>query len=54
MSYRWLIERERIKVPAEILEEPAPHVTIEHRAYFPLAVPAVHLNLVIGLTLRPT
>jgi hypothetical protein len=53
MSYRWLMDREHINVPAEVLEELAPHFTIEHHSYFSLAAPTVHLNL-IGLTLKPT
>ncbi len=53
MSYRWLIEREHMNVPHEIYEELAPYFTIDHRSYFPLAVPLVNLNLIIGLTLRP-
>jgi SAM-dependent methyltransferase len=53
MSYRWLIEREHMNLPHEIYEELAPYFTIEHRAHFPLAVPLVNLNLIIGLTLRP-
>jgi SAM-dependent methyltransferase len=52
-SYRWFIEREHINKPEEILEELAPYFTIEHRSFFPLPVPAVFCNLVIGLTLRP-
>ena len=53
MSYRWLIEREHMNVPREIYEELAPYFTIEHREHFPLRVPSVHMNLIIGLTLRP-
>jgi SAM-dependent methyltransferase len=53
MSYRWLIEREHINVPAEILEVLAAYFTTEHRSFFPLAIPSVNLNLAIGLTLRP-
>ena len=53
MDYRWLIEREHINVPAEILEVLGEHFTITHRAFFPLRVPSVNLNLAIGLTLTP-
>jgi SAM-dependent methyltransferase len=53
MPYRWLIEREHVNVPSEIFEVLAGHFTTEHRSFFPLAVPAVNLNLAIGLTLRP-
>jgi SAM-dependent methyltransferase len=51
--YRWFIEREHINKPAEILEVLAPHFTIEHKAFFPLFVPVVTVNLCIGITLRP-
>lgn len=53
MSYRWLIEREHINVPAEILEVLDEYFVTEHRAFFPVRVPSVNLNLAIGLTLRP-
>jgi len=53
MSYAWLIEREHINVPSEILEVLNEHFTIEHRTYYPLRVPVVNLNLVIGFTLKP-
>jgi SAM-dependent methyltransferase len=53
-SYRWVIEREHVNRPAEILEELAPAFAVMHRGFFPLPVPSIELNLVIGLTLRPT
>lgn len=53
MPYRWLIEREHMNVPREIYEELANYFTIAHREHFPLLVPSVNLNLIIGLTLRP-
>jgi SAM-dependent methyltransferase len=51
--YRWFIEREHVNRPAEILEELRPLFALEHRAFFPLPIPAIALNLCIGLTLRP-
>jgi SAM-dependent methyltransferase len=51
--YRWFIEREHVSQPHEILEELSSCFTLEHRAFFPLVVPSVQLNLCIGLTLRP-
>jgi SAM-dependent methyltransferase len=51
--YRWCIEREHVNVPSEILEELAPHFAVVNRAFFPLRVPSIALNLVIGLTLSP-
>ena len=53
MSYKWLIEREHINVPREIIGVLEGLFTIEHTSYFPLRIPSVELNLVIGLTLRP-
>ena len=52
-SYRWVIEREHVNRPAEILEELAPAFAVTHRGFFPLPVPSIELNLVMGLTLRP-
>ena len=52
-SYKWFIEREHINKPHEILEELRPYFEVVHRSFFPLPLPAVLCNLVIGLTLRP-
>jgi SAM-dependent methyltransferase len=52
-SYRWFIEREHVNQPDEILEVLAPHFTVVHRAFFPLVVPVVTVNLCIGITLKP-
>jgi SAM-dependent methyltransferase len=51
--YKWFIEREHINRPHEILAELAPYFRVERRTFFPLRVPAVFCNLVIGLTLTP-
>ena len=53
-SYKWFIEREHINKPFEILEELSPYFEVTNKTYFPLRfLPAQHLNLVIGLTLKP-
>jgi ubiquinone/menaquinone biosynthesis C-methylase UbiE len=52
-SYDWFIQREHLSMPYEIMEELAPYFTIAHRSYFPLQIPSVHMNLCIGLTLKP-
>lgn len=52
-SYDWFIQREHINRPHEILSELAAHFETVHRAWFPLLMPSVALNLCIGLTLRP-
>jgi SAM-dependent methyltransferase len=53
-SYRWLVEREHINRPREIFAELQPLFRIVHRAWFPLRLPSVQMNLCIGLTLRPS
>ncbi len=51
--YKWFIEREHINRPGEILEELRPYFETTQRSFFPLRIPAVWCNLVIGLTFRP-
>ncbi len=53
MSYDWCIASEHINRPDEILNELTARFKIRHRAFFPLVVPIVAANLVIGLTLQP-
>jgi SAM-dependent methyltransferase len=52
-SYRWFIEREHINRPIEVFRELAREFTTVHIAWFPLRVPSVHMNLCVGMTLRP-
>jgi ubiquinone/menaquinone biosynthesis C-methylase UbiE len=52
-SYRWMIDREHLNVPGEILRELEKSFIIEHRSFFPLWVPFVFCNLCLGITLRP-
>ena len=52
-SYRWLIEREHLNKPIEILAELRPYFDVIHRSFFPIPIPAIACNLSIGLTLRP-
>jgi hypothetical protein len=53
-SYKWLIEREHINLPPEILGELAPYFTVEKREFFPLPfLPFIFNNLCIGISLRP-
>jgi SAM-dependent methyltransferase len=51
--YRWFIEREHLNRPGEILKELRAHFTVVHRSFFPIPVPLLFCNLVIGLTLKP-
>jgi ubiquinone/menaquinone biosynthesis C-methylase UbiE len=52
-SYKWFIEREHVNVPHEILGELAPYFEVAERSYFPLPIPLLVCNLVVGLTLKP-
>ncbi|MES3031009.1 MAG: methyltransferase domain-containing protein [Patescibacteria group bacterium] len=52
-KYDWLISREHINRPQEIMEELERHFEIVHRSWFPLYLPSINLNLCIGLTLKP-
>ena len=51
--YRWLIEREHLNKPDEIIPELQKHFTIQQRSFFPLPFPFVFCNLCLGMTLRP-
>lgn len=50
-SYDWFVACEHINLPDEIISELRSRFSIIHQAYWPLRVPIVDLNLVIGLTL---
>jgi phosphatidylethanolamine/phosphatidyl-N-methylethanolamine N-methyltransferase len=52
LPYGWLIRREHINSPDEILSLLAERFAEIDRAYFPLRIPIAHLNLCIGVTLR--
>lgn len=52
-SYRWLIEREHINLPREIMQALREEFYIVERTWFPFKIPSVNLNICIGLTLRP-
>jgi SAM-dependent methyltransferase len=51
--YRWLIEREHLNKPHEILVELRRYFNIGHRSFFPIPIPVIACNLCIGLTLQP-
>jgi len=53
MSYDWFVASEHINLPDEIMEECEREFTLVGRTYFPLRVPIVTMNLVIGLEYRP-
>jgi SAM-dependent methyltransferase len=51
-DYEWYIKSEHFNVPSEIVPELESRFTRQHRQFFPLRVPSVHLNLCIGLSYR--
>lgn len=53
VSYDWFVESEHINLPREIISELTERFEIVERRYFPLRLPVVTANLVIGLTMRP-
>jgi SAM-dependent methyltransferase len=52
MPYKWMIRYEHVSTAHEVLAELKKVFVVEEQRYFPLRVPSVDLNLVIGLTLR--
>ena len=51
-SYDWFVACEHINLPHEIIEElKKKQFSIINRAFFPILVPIINLNLCIGLTL---
>jgi SAM-dependent methyltransferase len=49
-GYDWYIKTEHFNVPVEIIGELDKRFQRQHRSWWPLKVPSVHLNLCIGLT----
>ena len=52
-DYDWFIRSEHINVPWEIEGELGKRFDVADSRYFPLRIPAVRVNLIIGLTMRP-
>jgi SAM-dependent methyltransferase len=52
-DYDWFIRYEHINLPWEIESELGKRFRIADARYFPLRIPSVRVNLVIGLTMRP-
>jgi SAM-dependent methyltransferase len=50
-SYDWFVASEHLNLPHEITQELAKRFVLTHRLFFPLRLPIVNANLVIGLTL---
>lgn len=53
MPYKWLMDREHINRPHEIIEELSQYFVISNKRYFPSYIPSVNCNLCIGLTMHP-
>jgi SAM-dependent methyltransferase len=53
MSYDWFVASEHINLPDEIMGECDREFTLVSRSFFPLRVPIVTANLVIGLEYAP-
>jgi len=51
MPYSWMIKYEHVNQAREVLTELDQVFDVEERTFFPLRVPSVDANLVIGLTL---
>jgi len=51
--YDWFISREHLNRPHEIIEELQQNFILQHKGFFPMRLPIISLNLVIGLSLRP-
>ena len=49
--YEWMIRQEHCNTAREVLDELGRHFHVRTRRFFPLRVPTVDLNLVIGLEL---
>jgi SAM-dependent methyltransferase len=54
MPYDWIIHYEHINRAREVLHELRSGFRVVHRTFFPLRIPSVDANLIIGLTLKPT
>ena len=49
--YEWMIKQEHCNTAQEVLAELSHHFQVRIRQFFPLRVPLVDVNLVIGLEL---
>jgi len=53
MPYKWLIEREHVNRPDEILEEATPYFSASRAAFFPFPFPFLFCNLIMGVKFSP-
>lgn len=52
-SFKWCADSEHISIPDEIIQEISKYFDVAHKEFFPLKIPVVSLNLVMGLTCKP-
>lgn len=52
-SYDWLVRSEHLNDAWELLGELKQYFNVSKKSYWPLRIPSIHLNLVIGLTCVP-
>jgi SAM-dependent methyltransferase len=52
-SYDWFVKTEHINTPQEVIAELRAFFQPVTRSYFPLRVPLIGINLIIGMTLTP-
>jgi SAM-dependent methyltransferase len=53
LPYDWHVRAEHPNLPGEVFQEIAKRFKIRDRTFYPLRVPIMHLNLVIGITATP-
>lgn len=53
LDYDWCIQSEHINMPMEITEELHKLFRLKKKVFFPLLIPSLHLNLAIGMILKP-
>ena len=49
-SYDWFVKSEHVNTVWELLEELPRHFRVIQRSYWPLRIPSVQMNVVMGLT----
>jgi len=53
MKMNWLVKSEHVNEPREVAKELKKFFHVSHRSFYPFKIPAVNLNLVLGLVLKP-
>jgi SAM-dependent methyltransferase len=53
VSYEWMIRYEHINKAKEVVEELERRFEVKDKTFYPLRIPSIHMNLLLGLTLVP-